>query len=209
MKVGITFTEPLLGTQAGNKEIAGEFIGSKHPEGVDPDEIRASERLEEAIGKESSGFPRDENGKPMLWDYQVKGFFKDACSMQRKAMKAKDWPSDLTAHRKIIDGLIFVKPRQILLDLAGELSIIERPLRGQTPHGERIALARSEAAPAGTKIRFEVILLKKSLLKYVKIWLDYGVLRGMGQWRNSGMGRFEWREIKPAHGSSMAEQGRA
>jgi hypothetical protein len=29
----------------------------------------------------------------------------------------------------------------------------------------------------------------------VKEWLDYGELRGLGQWRNSGKGKFKWEEI--------------
>ena len=31
--------------------------------------------------------------------------------------------------------------------------------------------------------------------KLVREWLDYGKLRGLGQWRNSGKGRFEWKEV--------------
>ena len=104
--------------------------------------------------------------------------------------------ADLRAYKKIIDGLIFVKPRQIVLNLSRELTWTERPLRASTAQGERIALARSETAPAGTHFDIEVILLKKELSKYVVNWLDYGALRGLGQWRNSGMGRFEWQELK-------------
>lgn len=29
----------------------------------------------------------------------------------------------------------------------------------------------------------------------VREWLDYGALRGFGQWRNSGKGRFTWEEV--------------
>lgn len=29
----------------------------------------------------------------------------------------------------------------------------------------------------------------------VREWLDYGALRGLFQWRNSGKGRFEWEEV--------------
>lgn len=32
-------------------------------------------------------------------------------------------------------------------------------------------------------------------LDLVREWLDYGALKGMGQWRNSGRGRFVWEEI--------------
>ena len=99
-------------------------------------------------------------------------------------------------YKKAIDKLIFVKPRKILLNMAGEMSFCERPLRGQTMRGERIALARSEQAPVGTSIECEIIVLNDKLWDYIKRWLDYGVLQGMGQWRNSGMGRFDWQELK-------------
>jgi hypothetical protein len=29
----------------------------------------------------------------------------------------------------------------------------------------------------------------------IREWLDYGKLRGLGQWRNSGKGRFSWVEL--------------
>ena len=39
---------------------------------------------------------------------------------------------------------------------------------------------------------FDVILLDDSHEKVVREWLDYGILRGIGQWRNSGKGRFTY-----------------
>lgn len=32
----------------------------------------------------------------------------------------------------------------------------------------------------------------------VREWLDYGQLRGLFQWRNSGKGRFVWEEVEDA-----------
>ena len=32
-------------------------------------------------------------------------------------------------------------------------------------------------------------------VEYVREWLDYGRLNGIGQWRNSGKGRFVWEEL--------------
>lgn len=192
MKVEITFTEPLLGTVSGDPKLAEDYIMNKHPDGVQEDE---KDSLEETMEKATTYFARDkENGKslPMLWDYQIKGFFKDACSMMLRVAKV----SDLTAYKKVIDGLIFVKPRRIHLQLSGDLTFLERPLRASTAKGERIALARSEVAPVGTKIEIEILLLKPSLQKYVKKWLDYGILRGLGQWRNASYGRFTWKELK-------------
>ncbi len=185
LKVELEFTEPLLGTSPGDPKLAEEYVTSKHPDGAQKDE---QESLPEEIKKYSSYFARNENDEPILWDYQIKGFFKDACSMMRRVAQV----DELKAHKKIIDGLIFVAPREIPLMSSGELTFKERPLRITTPKGDRTALARSEAAPAGTKIQIEILLLKPSLEKYVINWLDYGILRGLGQWRNSGMGRFKW-----------------
>jgi len=191
MKVELEFTEPLLGTLPGDKNLAEEYILSKHPEDIQDDE---QESLIEEMEKSSSYFARNAANNTILWDYQIKGFFKDACSIMQRVIKV----DELRAHKKIIDGLIFVAPRQLEMRLSGELYFTERPLRIQTPKGDRTALARSETAPAGTKIQIEILLLKPDLKKYVINWLDYGILRGLGQWRNSGMGRFKWREISPA-----------
>jgi len=188
MKIKIIFTEALLGTLSGNKEIAEGFIISKHPDGPQEDELHA-ESPEGDVEKSSTFFPRD-NGKPFLWDYQIKGFFKDACSMLRRVSGTKS--KDITAYKKIIDGIVFVGPRKIVIDVVGDISWCERPLRGQTAQGERIALARSESIPEGSSITCDITCLDKKYLKYVKEWLDYGALRGLGQWRNSGKGRFTW-----------------
>ena len=44
-------------------------------------------------------------------------------------------------------------------------------------------------------MEFTVKVLDDSLMKYVIGWLDYGEFNGIGQWRNSGKGRFKWTEI--------------
>jgi hypothetical protein len=132
----------------------------------------------------------------MLWDYQVKGFFKDACGMLARVPGTEC--SKLKAWRKVLDGLLFVEPRQIVLRLpdGAALGRCQRPLRAHTAQGERIALADSETAPAGTRIEIEIVTLKDDLMKLVRECLDYGKLRGIGQWRNSGKGRFAWSEIE-------------
>jgi hypothetical protein len=106
--------------------------------------------------------------------------------------------SKLKAWRKVLDGLLFVEPRQIVLRLpdGAARGRCQRPLRAQTAQGERIALADSETAPAGTRIEIEIVTLKDDLMKLVRECLDYGKLRGIGQWRNSGKGRFAWSEIE-------------
>ena len=194
MKIELEFIEPLLGTLSGNPEIAEEYIAAKHPSGeVQEDEAEAIENLPEALEKSSTIFPRNQKGKPFLWDYQIKGFFKDACGMLRRI--AKNPNSKLKAYKRVIDGLVFVEPRQIFIELSGKMDWIERPLRAMTRQGERVALSRSETVPKGSKIKIDIQVLDPSLEDYVKSWLDYGKLRGLGQWRNASFGRFVWKEV--------------
>ena len=80
--------------------------------------------------------------------------------------------SKLTAYKKVIDGLVFVSPRQIPVTFAQgqtEVGILERPLRAQTPQGERVALARSEMIGAGASIEFTLNLLDPSLDQCVRV----------------------------------------
>lgn len=191
MKIELMFTEELLGSTSANPDLVREFIASKRPEGLDENEIESLPPIAEELQKGTTVFPRD-GEKPIMWDYQVKGFFKDACSMLKRVPDTHS--SKQKAHKKLIDGLIFILPRKIplLLPEWQELGICERPLRGQTAQGERISLARSETAPVGTKIIFEIKMLAPDLDALLEEWLDYGALRGLGQWRNSGKGRFSY-----------------
>jgi len=204
MKVEVTFTEGVLGTLAANKEIATEFIASKHPDFPEADEIAAIENMDEAMERGTTVFPR-EDGKPFVWDYQVKGVLKEAClaMIETDTITKEDLKKvRLTPYlfKRTIDKQIFPGPRKIFLQLPDgtpeKLPFCERPLRGQTMRGERISLARSEEAPAGTKIEFEIVSRNAKLWDYIKTWLDYGKYSGFLQWRNSGKGRYTWRELK-------------
>lgn len=144
-------------------------------------------------------FHKFEDGKPFVYDYQVKGFFKDACGMLRKVKGTAS--SKIKAYKKEIDGLIFVDDRKIPLIFDGEMGTCQRPLRANTPQGERISLACSETVPAGTTMEFTVKCLVDGQMDLVREWLDYGKLRGFSQWRNSGKGRFEWEEISETSGT--------
>lgn len=186
-RVTLTFTEPLLGTVPLNKELYGDYIATKAPEGVDVSD--ETESVEELTEKGTTGFHKV-NGQPVIYDYVLKGFFKDACSMLRKVKGSAS--SKVTAHKKLIDGLIFVKPRQIPVVVLGEIGILERPLRAQTAQGERVALSRSEMIAAGSGLAFEVWCLDGVSETLLREWLDYGELRGLGQWRNGGYGTFTY-----------------
>ena len=194
LKVKVKMFEEILGTASANPEIHEEFIASKAPDAPSREEEVAAIGAEEVFEKGMTVFPRGEDGKPIAWDYQWKGFFKDACAALRKVPGTQC--GKIKAYKKEIDGLIFPRPRQIPIEFDGEMGICQRPLRGQTAQGERIALASSESIPAGATMTFDILMLYPEHEKAVREMLNYGQLRGFGQWRNSGKGRFTYEVLE-------------
>lgn len=193
LHIKLTFTAPVLGTSPANEDIYRDFIGSKAPDAASVEDEVAALGADAVIENGMTVFPRTEDGRPFFYDYQIKGFFKDSCGGLRKVTGSES--SKIKAYKKEIDKLIFPQPRQIPIDFEGEMQKCERPLRASTAKGERISLACSEQIPAGATCQFDVVLLIDSHEKALREWLDYGCLSGIGQWRNSGMGRFSWEEI--------------
>ena len=194
LKVKLTFTEEVLGTANSNPDIHREYIASKAANAATTEEEVEALGVDAVVEKAMTIFPKDENGVPFIYDYQIKGMFKDSAGMLKRSPGSKS--SKIKAYKKEIDGLVFVEPRKIPFDLSGPIGDCQRPLRAATPQGDRVALADSETVPAGSSITFEIILLNKDLEPAIREWLDYGALRGVGQWRNSGKGRFTWEEIE-------------
>ena len=198
INVRITLREEMLGTCSNNKEIHAEFIASKAPDAESREEEIAAIGVDQEIEKSMTIFPKDENGNPFIWNYLIKGFFKDSCSaLQRcKGEEMAKHSEKLKAYKKVIDGCIFVEPRRIALNFTGNIGNCQRPLRGQTAQGERIALANSETVPAGTTMDIKIVTLSKEYDKMVIEWLNYGKFKGLGQWRNSGKGSFDYEILK-------------
>ena len=197
-KVTVTLTDMMLGTKPLDPEVFATWVASKAEDGHKAAEIVASqERAEKGEDKQGiTVFHADEKG-PFIWAYQVKGFFKDACGALRIADGTLS--KRVTAYKTRIDQLIFVNPDKIYIKNVGQLGTCERPLRAETMQGPRVTLARSESIPAGSMFEFTVTTLATKLGKddgavstsaLIEEWLRYGSLRGMGQWRNSGKGRF-------------------
>ena len=207
LKIKLTLTEGMLGTSPNNEEIYTDFIGSKSPDASTLAEEVEAIGADGVVEKGMTVFPRTKDGKPFVYDYQIKGMFKDACSMLTrlggkdpetgKKKKPVNESGKLTAYKKVIDGLIFPQPRQIVIQMpeGTEISYCQRPLRAQTAQGERVALAISEEVPAGYVLEFEVKCYDDNHIPAVLEWLDYGQDRGLGQWRNSGKGRYTY-ELK-------------
>ena len=230
LEIKITFLEEILGSLPSNESIYRDFISGKAPDAQTVTEEIEDMGADAVAEKGMTVFRRDEDGDPFLYDYQVKGFFKDACRMLLEIPGTESSKLSTYTLGKKIDGLIFPNPRKIKLVMpeGAEVGYCERPLRAQTMRGDRVALACSECCPAGTTCTFEITTLadfstpktKKKKVKakdadgnevettveeaanngidYVKLikeWLDYGRYRGIGQWRNSGAGAFEWELI--------------
>ena len=176
IKVRITFTEAVLGTWPSNQNIAREFIASKSPDANTIEDEVTALGADAVADKGMTVFPRNENGEPILYDYQIKGFFKDSCGMlgriggktETGKKKAVNESGKLTAYKKVIDGLIFVQPRMIPIHVNGEITECQRPLRAQTAQGERVSLANSEQIPAGSTCEFKsffwTILTRRSCM---------------------------------------------
>lgn len=203
LKVRVTFIREILGTASNDPEIHRKFIASNAPDAITREKEVEAIGVDGVVEKSMTVFPRNKDGQPIMWAYQIKGYFKDTCGMLRRVPGSRS--SKIKAYKKEIDGLISVKAidkqpgeegdDEIIINFDSDIGSCQRPLRGQTAQGETISLANSETIPAGATIEFKVLCKLDSYADTVREWLDEGIERGMGQWRNSGKGRFRWEEI--------------
>lgn len=183
-----------MGATPKNKDVYANHIATKAA--LDDEKLAQElDTVEHVEEKGWTGFHRVE-GQPILYDYVIKGFFKDACGMLRRANGTLS--SKIKAYKKVIDGLVFVDPRHLVLHIpaGAEMGVLERPLRAQTAQGERVALARSDTCPPGTVLEFDLTIMGGVSKALLTEWFEYGALRGLGQWRNAGYGRFEYELIE-------------
>jgi hypothetical protein len=195
MKVKITLTEEMLGTACANPDVHREFIASKSADADKVEAEMATLPAAELVEKSTTVFHRGPDGGPILYDYQVKGFIKEqvrimlalttGCKVGTATLSK--WTAD-----KMVDNHVHVGPRMIPLAVSGAVGLCTRPLRAQTMKGERVSLASSETVPAGTTFEFTVDTDHAALGEFVERALDRGAIKGLGQWRNSGKGRFTW-----------------
>lgn len=168
-------------------------------------------------------------GSIMLLDYQVKGFIKGS-------LESLTAQTGIKAPRGKADKYVFVSPRYIeICDRFGnpvksisehntrEASsntinsdeIFERPLRAMTMKGERVSLAASEQILDPWQITFTVSLLPNERSKVsasikwedIERALDYGEMRGLGQFRNGGYGRFTWERVDDQEEEKVTRHG--
>lgn len=196
----LTLLEEMLGSVPMSKEVYTNYIEAKAQEYKGETPPETADEIETVIdnldARGHTGFHRLE-GAPIVYDYVIRGFFKAACGALRRVPGTAS--EGLTAYKTKIDTLVFVAPRRIrlLLPEGAAMGVNERPLRADTAQGPRVALARSDTVPAGTRLCFTVETLSSSVIgeEHVREWLDYGRRIGLGQWRSGGWGTFEF-ELK-------------
>ena len=207
LKVRLTTIEDTLGTASSNPDLHHDHIASKSADKDKVKEEMAALPAEELEEKAKTVFFRDSDGGPMFFDYQVKGFIKEAINAVRDiqgSAVSKEKRLSKWSYKKNLDKLVMVgsikdahdRKLPLIMPKGAEIGEKVRPLRAETMRGERVALACSETVPAGTVIECQIILLDERLEPYIREALDYGEWNGLGQWRSAGWGRFKWEEIE-------------
>lgn len=210
--IKITLTDEILGSSPSDPDIYKSYIATKADDKIKvAAELEALARIIDEDNEDESEFKanpitvfhRDKDGNPILYDYQVKGFCKNAA----KAYYQVD-TKPLRAYKTKIDNSVFILNREIPYELpeGGEIGLCTRPLRASTPQGERVAIAKSESLPAGTSATFIIATIDPTLCDHIEKWLAYGMLNGLGQWHNSGKGRFTFEVLDADFDKSCAKR---
>lgn len=188
-KLEIVFMTPILGSQP-TKDVLTEYI-SKKTGFSNADEM---ETLPDTLDKGTTVFHKDDDDRPLLWNYQVKGFLKAAAQTLNGRVVG-----GVKNLRSKVDANVFVSPRRIEIrgpngaDVRDLIDYLERPLRAQTAQGDRVALARSEMLPESCTVQCGLEVIAGEITQDVlEDLLDYGALKGIGQWRNGGFGSFRY-----------------
>ena len=200
---------PLLGSCPANPEIYKEFIATRiadlHKGEEEASMLPTPEMIKEMEDKiRQQGFTvflRDGENL-VISGHVVKGFFKAALTTLKGQL-------NVAAPKGKIDDLLFIGERYIPLKrMDGSFitkpdKIIERSLRCETMQGPRVSLAASEEVDEW-KIDITLTLVENTGSAKSKpvTWdileecLNYGALKGLGQWRNSGLGSFTWEAVE-------------
>jgi hypothetical protein len=202
LKFKIKLAQEILGSCNANPDLHREQVAGRSKDAEKVKEEMAHLPAEELLDKATTVFSRDDDGSPIIWDFQIRGQLKEALGV---LLDLPDWKETSVGktkiskytHKRIVDNFIFVTPRRIKLCEPTTLATFTRPLRGQTMQGERVALVTSEVVPA-SEFTIEVHTLHPVLDDLVRKCLAYGQWKGLGQFRNGGYGRFHAEELTEA-----------
>jgi hypothetical protein len=220
--VELTFIEKMLATSPTDPATYEQYIiGKAEEKGIKvdkKDELKTlknksqeeeEEQEEEKIPEERTMvFHREDDGKPFIYSYMIKGHYKTACEALRKVSGTES--EKIKSYTKAIDIRIFINSSNVapmpapyrsifpmhiplILPKNGIVEFLARPMKGQTMRGPRITILKSEFVPIGTKIGFVIKTLDDKLRDAIEEWLEYGAEYGLGAWRNAGFGKFEYK----------------
>jgi len=182
----LRFIEKVLGSVPPDLET---FKNTMLAKGGTEDELTTLPQAEGEEAKRKTVFHRLD-GRPMLYDYVVKGFLKSAFAFMQENGQVNKIP----AYKSRIDNFVFISPRHIFFkgkkNVDGELS---RGLRAMVAQGPRITFVTSEYISEGAEIEFRVDVYKNKYITMdmVEKAFEYGRLHGLGRWNSGGWGRFE------------------
>lgn len=197
--------EPILGTIPKDRKVFENFVMDQAKTEMEKEKAAGDvDRVPEEVESRGwTGFYEDENGHPILMDYQFKGFLKNAANVLKDSFQStktkKVKGEEVTTNVKGIANLrshleqtVFVNPRYIVLAEKPD-DVLERPLRAMTMQGPRVSVMRSDMINPGRQYGFEIQVLEGSKVteKVLAGILSYGELSGLLQWRNGGYGRFK------------------
>ena len=226
IRVKCTLIEEALGLNAADPDIHAKFVELKKAKlkKAEADEISAnldkehdeikrmaderrklkndidSLRTDAAENSLSVFFIDEETKKPYFTKHQIRGYIKDKFTIL-KELKRGSFATFKKMPKTVVNRQVFVGPDKILIDLppGEEMGRCTRPIRIEKFPVEENSIKVSESVPAGSTLKFSVGILDDSLKDCVIEALEYGALHGLGQWRNSGKGRFHfaiWDEKK-------------
>jgi len=211
----LTGITPMLGSNPANPKIHSEFVAAK-AESIEkalqetamlPNEEEIKAKLEEKLAQvKTMGltvFLRDgDDGHLVIGNHVIKGLFKAAL------LALKDQLS-IGSPKSKIDNYVFIQPTYLPIMRDGKPitepdCYNERSLRAETMQGPRVSLASSEQINTQWTVEVEIRLVENSgtakskpvTFETIETLLDYGALKGLGQWRNAGNGSFTWERIK-------------
>lgn len=189
-----------------NKYLNAEGISEERKqEEIDKIKDRAEELLETVGENDEKGitcFFR-ENDKICVGDHMIYGFLKAASEALIRAapekkkgtvMGSAEYTKSLINQHVRCEEEFIPFDKDIKRKADGTPDYLIRSLRALTPKGPRVSIAKSEQVPAGAKLKFVLGVVPGSGVtqKVLETLFDYGVVTGLGQWRNKGHGTFDY-----------------
>lgn len=187
----ITLLEDMLGTVPKDQGVLESYVRDlarkKHPEEtmIGAEDEMIPETPEDVDTRASTGFYANEDGFPILLDYQIKGWLKECANVLKDNLGVKN-------ARSHVNNDVFVRPRQMVL-AEGPDGDLQRPLRAMTMQGPRVTVVSSDLIAAGRSWTWELLARKGSKVtqEVLEDICSWGEFTGLGQWRNGGYGRID------------------